>query len=63
MAKKEKAQDVEAFLLHSEFFWRYILRDWARKHPDLMKEMIRKVREDEEAEAEVQRHMEKVAKG
>lgn len=58
-----KNQDVEGFLLQSEFFWRFILRDWARKHPNLMKEMIRKVREDEEAEAEVQRHMEKVAKG
>lgn len=61
MAKKH--QDVDSFLLRSEYFWRYILRDWARKHPDLAKEMIRKVREDPEAEAEVQRHLEKVAKG
>jgi len=57
----KKVQDVEAFLLRSDYFHRYILSDWVRRNPGPAKELIRLVRTDPVAEKEVQYHLTKVA--
>lgn len=57
----KKVQDVEAFLLHSDYFHRYILADWVRRNPGPAKDLIRLVRTDPVSEHEVQYHLTKVA--
>jgi hypothetical protein len=59
----KKIEDIESFLLHSEYFKRYIFPDWLRRNPTEGKFLIRKIREDEESEKEVQYHIERVKKG
>lgn len=61
--KEPKHQDVEGLLIRSEYFWRYTLRDWVRRNPDAAKGLIRIIRADPESEADVQYHLERVAKG
>lgn len=60
---KKKTQNVEAFLRHSEYFRRFIFPAWMKRNPQAAEELIRQVREDPEAEKEVQYHLERAAKG
>ena len=61
--EKENNIDVENFLLHSEYFRRYILPDWIRRNPEKALALILQIRGDEKSEAEIQYHLDRVRRG
>lgn len=47
------------WLRHSKYFEKYILPDWMARHPEEAMQIIQRVRQDADAEAEIQSHFAK----